>query len=80
MSSAGSPAVSSPARGEQIASLMEQLRPQVEQALRHLVERSLEVPEAQEFGTLEYEFRDAGLNLVNQVRQATLASRKKRGT
>ena len=67
-------------REEQIASLMDQLRPKVEDTLRRLVERAVDVPEAQEFGPIEYEFRDAGLNLANEVRQATLASRKKRGT
>jgi hypothetical protein len=67
-------------REEQIASLMEQLRPRVEQALRKLVERAVDVPEAEEFGAIEYEFRDAGLDLANEVRQAAVASRKKRGT
>jgi hypothetical protein len=59
---------------------MEQLRPRVEQALRQLVERAVDVPEHEEFGAIEYEFRDAGQHLVNEVRQAALASRKKRGT
>jgi hypothetical protein len=40
----------------------------------------VDVPEAEEFGTIDFEFRDAGLNLANQVRQASLASRKKRAT
>lgn len=71
---------SSSTREEQIASLMEQLRPKVEQALRKLVERAVDVPEAEEFGAIEYEFRDAGLDLANEVRQAAVASRKKRGT
>jgi hypothetical protein len=52
----------------------------VEETLRRLVERAVDVPEAQEFGAIEFEFRDAGLNLANEVRQAALASRKKRGT
>jgi hypothetical protein len=38
------------------------------------------VPEAEEFGAIDLEFRDAGQRLVNEVRQASLASRKKRGT
>ena len=67
-------------REEQIASLMEQLRPKVEDTLRKLVERAIDVPEAEEFGAIEYEFRDAGLDLANEVRQAAVASRKKRGT
>jgi hypothetical protein len=74
-----SPAVS-PTREEQITALMEQLRPKVEETLRRLVERAVDVPEAEEFGAIEYEFRDAGLNLANEVRQAAVVSRKKRGT
>jgi hypothetical protein len=67
-------------REERIEALMQQLRPKVEEALRQMVERVVDVPEAEEFGAIEYEFRDAGLKLANEVRQADLASRKKRGT
>jgi len=67
-------------REQRIEALMEQLRPQIEQAVRNMVERAVDVPEAQEFGAIEYEFRDAGQGLANAVRQATLASRKKRAT
>ena len=67
-------------REQRIEALMEQLRPQIEQAVRKMVERAVDVPEAEEFGAIEYEFRDAGQGLANQVRQATLASRKKRAT
>jgi hypothetical protein len=59
---------------------MQQLRPQVEQAVRTPVERALDVPEHEEFGAIEYEFRDAGLHLANELRRAILASRKKRAT
>jgi len=52
----------------------------MEEALRRMVERAVDVPEHEEFGAIEYEFRDAGLNVANEVRQASLASRKKRGT
>ena len=76
----GAAPVVCPTREEQITTLMDQLRPKVEETLRQLVERAVDVPEAEEFGDIEYEFRDAGLNLANEVRQATLASRKKRGT
>jgi hypothetical protein len=48
--------------------------------VRQLVERAVDVPEAEEFGAIDLEFRDAGQRLVNEVRQASLASRKKRGT
>jgi hypothetical protein len=74
---------SSPApstREERIEELMQQLRPKVEKVVRKMVERAVDVPEHEEFGAIEYEFRDAGLNLANDVRQAGLASRKKRAT
>jgi hypothetical protein len=67
-------------RDEQIEAIMQQLRPKVEEVVRKMVERAVDVPEHEEFGAIEYEFRDAGLNLANDVRQASLASRKKRGT
>jgi len=67
-------------REEQIEAIMQQLRPKVEEAVRKMVERAVDVPEHEEFGAIEYEYRDAGLNLANDVRQAALASRKKRGT
>jgi hypothetical protein len=69
-----------PTRDEQIEALLKQLRPKVDEALRRMVERAVDVPEAEEFGAIEYEFRAAGLNLANEVRQASLASRKKRAT
>ena len=69
-----------PSRDERVLELMDQLRPKMEAALRQMVERAVDVPEHEEFGAIEYEFRDAGLKLANDVRQASLASRKKRGT
>ena len=59
---------------------MNQLRPRIEETVRKLVERAVDVPEKEEFGAIDIEFRDAGLNLANDVRQASVASRKKRGT
>ena len=47
---------------------------------RSLNPASQDVPEAEEFGAIDIEFRDAGLELANEVRQAGVASRKKRGT
>jgi len=67
-------------REQRIEALMEQLRPKVEEVVRRMVERAVDVPEAEEFGAIDFEFRDAGQKLVNEVRQAGLASRKKRGT
>ena len=67
-------------REERIESIMQQLRPKVDAAMREMVERAVDVPEAEEFGAIDYEFRDAGQKIANDVRQASLASRKKRGT
>lgn len=79
MAQPSSPPVSE-SREARVEAIMEQLRPKIEEAVRQLVERAVEVPEAEEFGAIDFEFRDAGLNLVNEVRQAAVASRKKRGT
>ncbi len=67
-------------REQRIEALLQQLRPKVEAVVRRLVERAIDVPEAEEFGAIDFEFRDAGQQLVNEVRQASVASRKKRGT
>lgn len=74
------PATTPPTREERIEALMQHLRPKVEATVRQLVERAVDVPEAEEFGAIDLEFRDAGLQLSNEVRQAAVASRKKRGT
>jgi hypothetical protein len=66
-------------RQARIEAIMEQLRPKVEEAVRKMVERAVDVPEAEEFGAIDFEFRDAGLNLAKEVRQAAVVSRKKRG-
>jgi hypothetical protein len=73
-------AVPQETREERIEALMNQLRPRIEETVRKLVERAVDVPEKEEFGAIDVEFRDAGLNLANDVRQASVASRKKRGT
>jgi hypothetical protein len=67
-------------REQRIEAIMKQLRPHIEQTVRQMVERAIDVPEAQEFGAIDLEFRDAGKKLANEVRQASLASRKKRAT
>jgi hypothetical protein len=74
------PDVPPPSRDQRIQALMDQLRPKVEETLRQMVERAVDVPEHEEFGAIEHEFRDAGVHLANEVRQASLASRKKRAT
>jgi hypothetical protein len=67
-------------REQRIDAILKELGPKVEATVRRLVERAVDVPEAEEFGAIDFEFRDAGQELVNEVRQASVASRKKRGT
>jgi hypothetical protein len=72
--------MASETREQRIEALMKELRPKIEETVRQMVERALDVPEAEEFGAIDFEFRDAGQKLANEVRQASVASRKKRGT
>jgi hypothetical protein len=67
-------------REQRIEAILKVLRPKIDETVRQLVERAVDVPEAEEFGAIDFEFRDAGQQLVNEVRQASVASRKKRGT
>jgi hypothetical protein len=80
MSARALPASPTETREQRIESILQQLRPQLEATVRQLVERAVDVPEAEEFGAIDLEFRDAGQKLVNEVRQASVASRKKRAT
>jgi len=66
-------------REQRIEAIMKELRPKIEEEVRKMVERAVDVPEAEEFGAIDFEFRDAGQKLANDVRQASVASRKKRG-
>ena len=74
------PATADETREQRIESIMKELRPKVEATVRQMVERAVDVPESEEFGPIDFEFRDAGQKLSNEVRQASMASRKKRGT
>jgi hypothetical protein len=67
-------------REQRIEAIMKELRPKIEATVRQMVKRAVDVAESEEFGAIDSEFRDAGLQLTNEVRQASLASRKKRGT
>jgi hypothetical protein len=73
-------AVANETREQRIEAIMLVLRPKIDEAVRLMVERAIDVPEKDEFGAIDFEFRDAGLKLANDVRQASAASRKKRGT
>ena len=74
------PAAANETRQQRIEAILNELQPKIEQTVRRLVERAVDVPEAEEFGAIDLEFRDAGLELANEVRQASVASRKKRAT
>jgi len=80
MSAHSLPAAAEETREERIEAIMKELRPKIDAAVREMVERAVDVPEAEEFGAIDFEFRDAGQNLANDVRQASVASRKKRAT
>jgi hypothetical protein len=80
MSARPLPAAANETREQRIEAILKELRPKIEATVRELVERAVDVPEAEEFGAIDFEFRDAGLQLANTVRQASVASRKKRGT
>lgn len=80
MSTQSLPQAANETREQRIESIMNELRPKVDEVVRQMVERAVDVPEAEEFGAIDFEFRDAGQQLANDVRQASMASRKKRGT
>jgi hypothetical protein len=80
MTTSSRPADRDQSREQRIDEILKNLLPKVEATVRRLVERAVDVPEAEEFGAIDFEFRDAGQELVNEVRQAGVASRKKRGT
>ena len=80
MSARSLPAATEVTREERIEAIMKELRPKLEDTVRQMVERAVDVPEAEEFGAIDFEFRDAGQQLANEVRQASVASRKKRAT
>jgi len=80
MSARSLPATATQTREQRIEAILKELRPKIDAAVRQLVERAVDVPETEEFGAIDSAFRDAGLKLANEVRQASVASRKKRGT
>ena len=80
MSARSLPAAAEQSREERIEAIMKELRPKIDATVRRMVERAVDVPEKEEFGAIDFEFRDAGLEMANDVRQASVASRKKRAT
>jgi len=80
MSARALPSAANQTREQRIEAIMKELRPKIDEQVRKMVERAVDVPEAEEFGAIDFEFRDAGQKLASEVRQASVASRKKRGT
>jgi hypothetical protein len=80
MSARPHPAAGNETREQRIEAILKELRPKIDAVVRQLVERAVDVPEAEEFGAIDFEFRDAGQQVANEVRQTSVASRKKRGT
>ena len=80
MSARSLPAAAEETREQRIEAIMKELRPKIEATVLQMVERAVDVPEAEEFGAIDFEFRDAGQTLASEVRQASVVSRKKRGT
>jgi hypothetical protein len=80
MSARTDPTAAIESREQRIEAILKELRPKIEETVRQMVERAVDVPEAEEFGAIDFEFRDAGQKLANEVRQVSVASRKKRGT
>jgi hypothetical protein len=74
------PSAANETREQRIEAIMKELQPKIDAEVRKMVERAVDVPEAEEFGAIDFEFRDAGQELASEVRQASVASRKKRGT
>jgi hypothetical protein len=68
MSARPVPAAANQTREQRIEAILRELRPKIDVAVRQMVERAVDVPEAEEFGAIDLEFRDAGLKLVNEVR------------
>ncbi len=56
-----------PSREERMEANLQQLRPRIEDSVRQMVERAGDVPEAEEFGAIDDEFRDAGQKLRRQT-------------
>src|SRR5437879_13768524 len=57
---AARPVAANETREERIEAIIKELRPKIDAAVRKLVERAVDVPEAEEFGAIDFEFRDAG--------------------
>jgi len=66
MSTRSLPAAANETREQRIEAIMKELRPKIEETVRQMVERAVDVPEAEEFGAIDFEFRDAGQKLGDE--------------
>lgn len=66
-------------REARIQTLMDQLRPASEQALRKMAEELVDAPDRQLFGGVELRLRDCAHELAATAHQTGLAGRKKGG-
>src|SRR5207245_5463643 len=62
------PSAASETREERIEAILKELRPKIDAEVRKMVERAVDVSEAEEFGAIDFEFRDAGQKLASAVR------------
>ena len=75
-----SPSQTSEDREARIQALLDQRRPQADQALRAMAERLVDLPEDKAFGQIEYDLRDRAHGLAAASHQTGLGAGKKRGT
>ena len=67
-------------RETRIRTVMDQLRPAAEQALRNMAEDLVDAPDRQLFGGVELRLRDHAHELAATAHQTVLEGRKKGGT
>jgi hypothetical protein len=67
-------------REARIQTLIDQLRPAADLALRHMAEELIDAPDRQLLGDVELRLRDHAHQLAATVHQTGLAGRKKGGT
>lgn len=67
-------------RDQRVEAVMKELAPKIEEVVRQMVENVVSKPEKEELGAVEYELRDSSHQLAALVQEASMASRKKRGT
>ena len=80
MSAAPLPESAQQTRPQRIDAILHERQPKIDAAGPAMVAPAVDLPEAAAVGASALAFRAAGLNLANQVRQASRARRKQRAT